>query len=88
MIQFSYSFKSKSLLFFVVVVVFLSFEVFDLIIFGFGRFGVKGYVTGFGNPEWKRTHEEAERTAIVVTALLKNGATCVGKTVMDEFSFG
>jgi Asp-tRNA(Asn)/Glu-tRNA(Gln) amidotransferase A subunit family amidase len=54
----------------------------------FFRFDVKGYVPGFGNPEWKKTHEEAEKTAIVVTALLFNGATCVGKTVMDEFSFG
>ncbi|KAI4296367.1 hypothetical protein L6164_036331 [Bauhinia variegata] len=51
-------------------------------------FDVKGYVTGFGNPDWKRTHEAAGKTAVVVTALLKNGATCVGKTVMDEFSFG
>ncbi|KAK7363132.1 hypothetical protein VNO77_05262 [Canavalia gladiata] len=51
-------------------------------------FDVKGYVTGFGNPTWKSTHEAAEKTAVVVTALLKSGATCVGKTVMDEFSFG
>ncbi|CAJ1963481.1 unnamed protein product [Sphenostylis stenocarpa] len=51
-------------------------------------FDVKGYVTGFGNPHWKRTHAEAEKTAIVITALLSNGSTCVGKTVMDEFSFG
>ncbi|KAI4299098.1 hypothetical protein L6164_032589 [Bauhinia variegata] len=51
-------------------------------------FDVKGYVTGFGNPDWKRTHEAAGKTAVVLTALLKNGATCVGKTVMDEFSFG
>ncbi|MED6185271.1 hypothetical protein PIB30_055448 [Stylosanthes scabra] len=51
-------------------------------------FDVKGYVTGFGNPDWKRTHQEAEKTAVVVTALLKNGAICVGKTVMDELSFG
>lgn len=51
-------------------------------------FDVKGFVTGFGNPDWKRTHEIAEKTAVVVTALLKNGATCVGKTVMDEFAFG
>lgn len=51
-------------------------------------FDVKEYVTGFGNPQWKKTHAEAEKTAIVITALLSNGATCVGKTVMDEFSFG
>ncbi|KAK7331715.1 hypothetical protein VNO80_28452 [Phaseolus coccineus] len=51
-------------------------------------FDVKGYVTGFGNPHWKKTHSEAGKTAIVITALLSSGATCVGKTVMDEFSFG
>ncbi|XP_061364687.1 outer envelope protein 64, mitochondrial-like [Gastrolobium bilobum] len=51
-------------------------------------FDVKGYVTGFGNPDWKRTHETAEKNAVVVTALLKSGATCVGKTVIDELSFG
>ncbi|KAL9673817.1 hypothetical protein QQ045_030079 [Rhodiola kirilowii] len=51
-------------------------------------FDVKEYVTGFGNPDWKRTHEAAEKTAVAVTALLKNGATCVGKTVMDELAFG
>ncbi|RVW73917.1 Outer envelope protein 64, mitochondrial [Vitis vinifera] len=52
------------------------------------RFDVKGYVTGFGSTSWKRTHEEATKTAVAVTALLKNGATCVGKTVLDELSFG
>ncbi|KAI7726192.1 hypothetical protein M8C21_023988 [Ambrosia artemisiifolia] len=51
-------------------------------------FDVKEYVTGFGSPDWKRTHEEAGKTAVVVTTLLKNGATCVGKTVIDELSFG
>ncbi|WRX14119.1 Tetratricopeptide repeat 1 - like 5 [Theobroma cacao] len=51
-------------------------------------FDVKGYVTGFGNPDWRRTHEPADKTAVVVTALLKNGAKCVGKTVMDELAFG
>ncbi|KAH9697837.1 Outer envelope protein 64 [Citrus sinensis] len=35
-----------------------------------------------------RDHHEAERTAVVVTLLLKNGATCIGKTVLDEFAFG
>ena len=58
------------------------------ILFVCGRFDVKGYVTGFGNPQWKKTHGEAGKTAFVITALLSNGATCVGKTVMDEFSFG
>ena len=59
--------------------------------FGFGgfcRFDVKDYVTGFGNRDWERTHEAARKTAVAVTALLKNGATCVGKTVMDELAFG
>ncbi|CAB4289764.1 unnamed protein product [Prunus armeniaca] len=51
-------------------------------------FDVKGYVTGFGSPDWAGTHEAATKTALVVTALLKNGATCVGKTVMDELNFG
>nr|GLL28638.1 outer envelope protein 64, mitochondrial-like isoform X1 [Ipomoea trifida] len=49
---------------------------------------VKGYVTGFGSLEWKRTHEAAGITAMVVTALLKAGATCIGKTVMDELGLG
>lgn len=51
-------------------------------------FDVKDHVTGFGNPDWKNTHEAADKTALVVTTLLKNGASCVGKTVMDELSFG
>ncbi|KAJ8628643.1 hypothetical protein MRB53_021966 [Persea americana] len=51
-------------------------------------FDVKEYVTGFGSPDWKRTHEPANRTAVAVACLLKHGATCVGKTVMDELSFG
>ncbi|XP_022967167.1 outer envelope protein 64, mitochondrial [Cucurbita maxima] len=51
-------------------------------------FDVKDYVTGFGNPDWKRTHDVAEKTDGVVTLLLMNGAACVGKTVMDELGFG
>lgn len=45
-------------------------------------------MTGFGNPFWEKTHEAAGKTAVVVTTLLKNGATCVGKTAMDELAFG
>lgn len=51
-------------------------------------FELEDYVTGFGNPDWARTHEAAEKTAVTVTALLKNGAVCVGKTVTGELGFG
>lgn len=49
---------------------------------------VKAYVTGHGSTDWKKTHEAAGTTAIVVTTMLRYGATCVGKTVMDELGFG
>ncbi|XP_062220342.1 outer envelope protein 64, mitochondrial-like [Phragmites australis] len=52
------------------------------------NFEIEGYVAGFGNPDWKRTHEEAGRTAVAVTMLRKQGGTCVGRTVMDELGFG
>ncbi|KAL2325494.1 hypothetical protein Fmac_024552 [Flemingia macrophylla] len=50
-------------------------------------FDVEGYVTGFGNPDWARTHHVATSTAPTVLALLRAGATCVGKTVMDEMAY-
>ncbi|PKA62281.1 Amidase 1 [Apostasia shenzhenica] len=50
-------------------------------------FDVDGYVTGFGNPDWARTHLPATSMAPTVLALLKAGATCVGKTVMDEMAY-
>jgi len=51
------------------------------------RFDVKGYVAGFGNPDWARTHQAATSTAPTVLAVLSAGATCVGKTVMDEMAY-
>ena len=61
---------------------------FSLRIFLFGnRFDVDGYVTGFGNPDWARTHPAATLTALAVLAVLWGGATCVGKTLMDEMAF-
>lgn len=51
------------------------------------RFDVEGYVTGFGNPDWARTHSAATSTAPAVLAVLGGGATCVGKTVMDEMAY-
>ncbi|CAN7019319.1 hypothetical protein BRARA_F00419 [Brassica rapa] len=50
-------------------------------------FDVKGYVSGFGHPEWIRTHEAAASTSHVVSVLVEGGATCVGKTVVGEFAF-
>lgn len=51
------------------------------------RFDVDGYVSGFGNPDWARTHEAATSTAPAVSAVLQAGATCLGKTVMDEMAY-
>lgn len=51
------------------------------------RFDVNGYVTGFGNPDWARTHSAATSTAPVILDLLKAGATGVGKTFMDEMAY-
>ncbi|KAL3639436.1 Outer envelope protein 64, chloroplastic [Castilleja foliolosa] len=59
----------------------LSFAVSDV-------FNIEGFVTGFGNPDWARTHEAATHTCPVVAALIDGGATCVGKTVVDDMALG
>nr|GMD33925.1 outer envelope protein 64, chloroplastic [Ipomoea batatas] len=51
-------------------------------------FHIEGFVTGFGNPDWSRTHEAATKTSVVVNALVEGGAMCVGKTVVDDLAFG
>ncbi|KAG5564804.1 hypothetical protein RHGRI_000869 [Rhododendron griersonianum] len=51
------------------------------------RFDMVGYVTGFGNPDWARTHSAATTTAPAVLAVLSGGATCMGRTVMDEMAY-
>jgi amidase len=51
-------------------------------------FDVAGYVTGGGNPDWKATHDPAERTAWCVDSLIQAGATMVGKTITDELTRG
>jgi Asp-tRNA(Asn)/Glu-tRNA(Gln) amidotransferase A subunit family amidase len=51
------------------------------------RFDVEGLVTGFGNPDWAKTHELATQTAPAVQILVKAGAKCIGKTHMDEMAF-
>ncbi|XP_065627541.1 amidase 1 isoform X1 [Quercus suber] len=50
-------------------------------------YDVDGYVTGFGNPDWARTHPAATSTAPAVLSVLRAGATCIGKTVMDEMAY-
>ncbi|XP_020084615.1 amidase 1 isoform X1 [Ananas comosus] len=50
-------------------------------------FDINGYVTGFGNPDWARTHAAATSTSPVVLAILAAGAICVGKTIMDEMAY-
>lgn len=50
-------------------------------------FDVAGRVTGCGNPDWQRSHAPAESHAAAVTALLRAGATLVGKTVTDELAY-
>lgn len=52
------------------------------------RFEIDGHVTGFGHPDWARTHEAASGTSPVVSSLVEGGATCIGKTVVDELSNG
>ncbi|KAE9467064.1 hypothetical protein C3L33_01023, partial [Rhododendron williamsianum] len=50
-------------------------------------FDIDGFVTGFGNLDWERTHEAASQTSSVVSALVEGGATCVGKTVVAEMAY-
>lgn len=58
----------------------LTFSVSDI-------FDIDGYVTGFGNPDWAATHEAAPRTSPLILSLIQGGATCTGKTLLDELGF-
>ncbi|CAM6106771.1 unnamed protein product [Calypogeia fissa] len=50
-------------------------------------FDVENYITGFGSPDWACTHGPASHSAPVVVALVQAGATCTGKTMMDEMGY-
>jgi amidase len=50
-------------------------------------YDVAGQKTGFGNPDWLRTHEPAVRTASAVQMLLDAGAHLVGKTHTEEMAW-
>lgn len=52
------------------------------------RFDIDGYVTTFGHLDWARTHEPASRTSAAVSSLVDGGATCIGRTVVDELAIG
>lgn len=48
---------------------------------------ISGSTTGFGSPDWLRTHEPAASTAPVVQRLLDAGADMAGKTISDELTY-
>jgi amidase len=50
-------------------------------------YDVAGHRTGFGSPDWLRTHGPAARTAPVVQWLLDAGAHLLGKTHTDELTW-
>ncbi len=50
-------------------------------------FDVAGHRTGFGSPDWLRTHPPAPAHASVLTRLLAAGAHLVGKTHTEEMAF-
>ncbi|KAL3512174.1 hypothetical protein ACH5RR_024891 [Cinchona calisaya] len=51
-------------------------------------FDVEGFITGFGNLDWAKTHSAASQTSPVVSSLVEGGASCIGKTVVDDMAFG
>ena len=50
-------------------------------------FDIEGYPTGFGSPDWLKTHPTPNKTASIVHDLVSNGATLVGKTHTDELTY-
>lgn len=50
-------------------------------------FHIAGTRTGFGNPDWLRTHSEETTTAATVQTVLSNGADMLGRTLSDELTY-
>ena len=50
-------------------------------------YDIAGHRTGFGNPDWLRTHPPATETAAAVQQLLDAGADMVGRTLTDELAY-
>ncbi|RAI59146.1 amidase [Roseicella frigidaeris] len=51
-------------------------------------YDIAGWPTGYGNPDWERTHPVAAGTAPVVQMLLQAGASLRGKTRTVELAYG
>ncbi len=51
-------------------------------------YDVAGLVTGYGNPDWARTHPPAAAHATVVRQLLAAGASLRGRTKTVELAYG
>ncbi|HEV7268511.1 MAG TPA: amidase [Falsiroseomonas sp.] len=51
-------------------------------------FDLAGVTTGYGNPDWLRTHPPAAATAPIILALLQAGARLRGKTKTVELAYG
>lgn len=51
-------------------------------------FDVAGATTGYGNPDWARTHAPAAATAPIIRALVQAGASLRGKTKTVELAYG
>jgi amidase len=50
-------------------------------------FHVAGELTGFGSPDWRRTHTPSDFTSRVIETLLASGASLRGRTHMEELAF-
>lgn len=50
-------------------------------------FAIAGARTGYGHPDWLRTHEPETETAVAVQRLLDAGASLAGKTHTDALAY-
>jgi amidase len=51
------------------------------------NFDIAGEITGYGNPDWARTHAPAASHAFAVQRMLDQGASLSGKTHTDELAY-
>ncbi len=48
---------------------------------------IAGYKTSFGSHAWRAVHQEATCHALCIDQLIGAGATCVGKSIADEYTY-